>query len=108
MPGAGLVVTAPVVADVAMGARSDAREQELRGVLAAFPQLRFRGSADLDAGASIYRQCRRVGVTPGGLLDCVIAAIAMREGAILLTGDVGQARIAQVMPLRLDPASVTA
>jgi predicted nucleic acid-binding protein len=105
-PGSGLLVTAPVVAELAMGARSDGREQDLREALAAFPQLRFRGRRDLDAGASIYRTCRRAGITPGGLLDCTIAAIAMRHDAALLTGDIGQARIGQVMPLRLDPASV--
>ena len=55
---------------------------------------------------SIYRACRRAGISPGGLLDCTIAAIALRYDATLLTGDIGQARIAQVMPLRLDSASV--
>jgi len=106
VPGAGLVVTAPVIAELAMGARSDRREQDLREALEAFPQLRFRGRRDLDAGSSIYRTCRRAGVTSGGLLDCTIAAIAMRYDAVLLTSDIGQARIARVMPLRLDPASV--
>ncbi len=61
---------------------------------------------DLDAGASIHRLCRRSGITPGGLLDCTIAAIALRHDAALLTNDIGQARIALVMPLRLDPAGV--
>jgi hypothetical protein len=38
-------------------------------------------------------------------MDCVIAGIAMREDAALLTADLAQARIAEVLPLRLDPAS---
>lgn len=87
-----------------MGARSDRREQDLRDLLALFPRLRLRH--DLDAGAAVYRECRRSGVTPGGLVDCTIAAIAMRHDAALLTSDIGQARIAQVMPLRLDPVGV--
>jgi predicted nucleic acid-binding protein len=103
-PRSGLVVAAPVVAELAMGARSDRREQDLRDLLALFPRLRFRH--ELDAGAAIYRECRRSGVTPGGLLDCAIAAIALRHDALLLTSDIGQARIGQVMPLRLDPASI--
>lgn len=105
-PDSGLVVVAPVVAEVAIGARSDRREQDLRDLLAAYPQLPFLGAADLDGGVAVYRQCRRAGVTPGGLIDCTIAAIAMRHDAALLTADVAQARIAQVLPLPLDPASV--
>ena len=77
-----------------------------RDWLAAYPQLPFLGAADLDGGVAVYRQCRRAGVTPGGLIDCTIAAIAMRHDAALLTADVAQARIAQVLPLQLDPASV--
>jgi len=106
-PDAGLVVTSPVVAEVAMGARSDRREQDLRDLLAVFPALPFRGTADLDAGVTTFRRCRQVGVTPDGLIDCVIVAIALREGATLLTADAGQARIAQVMGVPLDPASVS-
>ena len=106
-PSSGLVVAAPVVAEVAMGARSDRGEQAHRALLASFPSLRFLGSGDLDAGALVYRRCRQVGVTPTGLVDCVIVAIALRAGATLLTADVGQARVAQVMGVPLDPASVS-
>jgi predicted nucleic acid-binding protein len=106
-PRSGLVVTAPVVAELLMGVRTEAREMELRSIMAAFPDLRFRGRLDLDAAASIYRLCRKAGVTPGGLVDCAIAAVALRRGAALLTADVGQSRITGVVPLRLDPASVT-
>ncbi len=100
----GLAVTAPVVAEVAMGARSDRREQDLRDLLGSFPALPFRGTADLDAGAEVFRACRRAGITPGGLVDCTIAAIALRHGAALLTADRGQVAIARVLPLRLDRA----
>jgi predicted nucleic acid-binding protein len=101
-----LVVAAPVVAEVAMGTRTDREERLLRNALAAVPNLRFRGAPDLDAGATAYRRCRHIGVTPDGLVDCVIVAIARREGVTLLTADRGQARIAQVMDVDLDPASV--
>jgi predicted nucleic acid-binding protein len=103
----GLVVVAPVVAELAMGTRTDRQEQELHAFLALFPSLRFRGAADLDAGAAVYRRCRRAGVTPGGLVDCVIVAIAAHHDASLLTADVGQARAARVMGVALDPASVS-
>jgi predicted nucleic acid-binding protein len=104
--GTPLAVTAPVIAEVAMGARTDQQERRLRDELSVFSNLRFRGAPDLDAGATTYRRCRQIGVTPDGLIDCVIVAIAQREGATLLTADRGQARIAQVMGVDLDPASV--
>ena len=106
-PETGLVVTAPVVAELVMGVRTDAWETEMRRALGAFPELRFRGTPDLDVGAAVYRRCRQVGVTPDGLVDCVIIAIALRHRAALLTADVGQAQIAQVVGVELDPASPT-
>lgn len=101
-----LVVTAVVVAEVAMGARSDRVEADLRDLLASFPTVGQGGPDDLDRGATVYRLCRSAGVTPPGLVDCVVAGVALHHRAALLTADAGQARIAEVMPLRLDPASV--
>jgi predicted nucleic acid-binding protein len=106
-PNTGLTVTAPVVAELAVGARTDADEARIRRGLNRFRDLRFRGVPDLDAGVVLYRRCRQVGETPGGLIDCVIVAIALREGATLLTADQGQARVAQVAGVPLDPASAT-
>lgn len=63
------------------------------------------GPDDLDRGATVYRLCRRSGITPAGLLDCVVAGVALHHRATLLTADSGQARIAEVLPVRLDPAS---
>ena len=43
--------------------------------------------SDYDAAASIYRSCRRRGETPRSLIDCLIAAIAVRAGATVLHAD---------------------
>ncbi|HEV8116484.1 MAG TPA: PIN domain nuclease [Acidimicrobiales bacterium] len=101
---AGLVaVTEPVIAEVAIGARTDEREVQLRRLLARFHLLRFEIS-DFDAAASIYRRCRKVGVSPRGLVDCMIAAVAWRHGATLLAQDVDLRRIAAVVGIDLDGA----
>ena len=63
---------------------------------------------DFEAAARIYRRCRRVGVTPRGLVDCLVAAVAWRRGASLLCRDVDLERVAGVMGIDLDPASVRA
>ncbi len=43
-----------------------------------------------------------------GLLDCMIAAVAWREGASLLTQDIDLVRIANVTGIELDAASPSA
>lgn len=102
----GLAVTEPVVAEVCAGATTDRRELDLRGLLARCSSLPFDPAIDFDGAVSIYRACRKVGTTPRGLIDCMIANVAMRNDAALLAHDVDLARLARVVPLRLDAASL--
>jgi predicted nucleic acid-binding protein len=106
--GDELAVTEPVIAEVAAGARTDDREAALRRLLARFHLIPFDSVADFDGAVSIHRSCRRAGVTPGGLLDCMIAAVALRSGASVLAHDAAIARIADVMPVALDDATLRA
>jgi predicted nucleic acid-binding protein len=101
-------VTEPVVMEVVAGARSDEREADLRRLLLRFKLLRFDAAVDFDAAARIYRACRRVGITPRGMVDCMIASVAQRHGATLLAQDVDLARVAAVIGVTLDPASSVA
>jgi predicted nucleic acid-binding protein len=106
--GGPLCVTEPVVMEVLAGARSDQRESDLRRLLLRFGLLRFDGVADFDAAARIYRRCRRAGVTPRGMVDCMIAAVGLRNGASMLSHDLDMDRLAQVTGLALDAASLRA
>jgi predicted nucleic acid-binding protein len=101
-----LGVSEPVVMEVLAGARSDQREADLRRLLGRFHLLRFDAVADFDAAARIYRQCRRAGVTPRGLVDCMIASVAHRHGAALLAHDTDLGRVAAVVGIGLDRASL--
>jgi predicted nucleic acid-binding protein len=74
--------------------------------LRSFAWLPFRVATDFEAATTIYRMCRAQGVTPRGAIDCMIAAVALRNDAVLLAADRDIVRIAQVMGIRLDPASV--
>ena len=103
--GGELAVTEPVVMEVLAGARSESRESELRRMLARFALLRFDAVTDFEAAARIYRQCRRAGITPRGMVDCMIAAVAWRHDAALLSWDADMARLADVIGFRLDEAS---
>jgi predicted nucleic acid-binding protein len=103
-----LMVTEPVLLEVLAGARSDERERDLRRMLLRFRLLTFDAVTDFDAAARIYRRCRGAGITPRGMVDCMIAAVAHRHGAALLSWDVDMARVAQVIDIDLDQASLQA
>ena len=100
-----IAVTEPVIAEVAAGARTDERESALRRLLARCHLLPFDSVADFDGAVTIYRRCRQAGITPRGLLDCMIVAVALRYDVSVLAHDADMARIAEVLPLKLDKAS---
>jgi predicted nucleic acid-binding protein len=103
-----LAITEPVVMEVLAGARDDQRETRLRSLLVRFELMSFDVVADFDGAAHIYRRCRAAGVTPRGLLDCMIASVAWRRGAELLAYDADLDRVAAVVGITLDPASLRA
>jgi hypothetical protein len=106
--GGPLAVTEPVIMEVMAGARSDDRENELRRLLLRFDLLRFDALADFDAAARIYRTCRRTGITPRGMVDCLIASVAHRHGATLLAADADLGRVAGIVRIDMDEASTIA
>ena len=103
-----VAVTEPVVMEVLAGARDARREGELRRLLGRFELLRFDAVADFDGALRIYRRCRAAGVTPRGMVDCMIAAVAWRREATLLAHDADMDRVAQVIGILMDDASLHA
>ena len=106
--GEPLAVTEPVMMEVLAGACSDDRESDLRRLLLRFEQLHFDHTGDFDAAARIYRRCRKTGITPRGLIDCMIAAVAWRHKATLLAHDADLDRVARVVGIGQDGASLRA
>jgi len=104
--GGALVVTEPIIAEVVAGARTNERELSLRRLLGRCDLLGFDSVLDFDGAVAVYRTCRQAGVTPRGLLDCMIAAVAIRRDVPLLAWDADMVRIADVTELRLDSATV--
>jgi len=103
-----LAITEPVIMEVLAGARDDDREGELRSLLLRFELLSFDAVVDFDGAMRIYRRCRAVGVTPRGLLDCMIASVAWRREAALLSHDADMDRVAGVIGIAVDPGSLRA
>jgi predicted nucleic acid-binding protein len=102
------MVTEPVIMEVLAGANTDTQERDLRRLMSRPGLLHFDPVTDFDAASRIYRKCRRVGVTPRGMIDCMIAAVAWRRGAALLSYDVDLDRVAQAVGIDLDDASLRA
>lgn len=76
----------PVRMEVLAGARDEQHLSDLRGLLA-------RGSliatepTDYEEAAALYRACRRRGETVRRLIDCLIAAAAIRTSVPVLHSD---------------------
>jgi predicted nucleic acid-binding protein len=100
-----LAVTEPVVMEVLAGARTAERESDLRRLLLRFDLLRFDSVTDFDGAVRVYRRCRAASVTPRGMIDCMIAAVAWRRGATLLALDSDMDRVARVIGIEVDAAS---
>ncbi|MEQ1855381.1 MAG: PIN domain nuclease [Longimicrobiales bacterium] len=85
--GDDLATPAPVVMELLAGCRNEESAEKLRRLLARFEIIEVEGLADFEDAALIQRVCRRGGETVRSMMDCLIAAIALREGQPLLATD---------------------
>jgi predicted nucleic acid-binding protein len=98
-----LLITEPVVMEVLAGARSERHAMRMRTALLAYPLARVFGLDDYEAAATIRRACRAGGETVRSTMDCLMAAVAIREGASLLHGDRDFDVIARHTELQIHP-----
>ncbi|MEZ5144542.1 MAG: PIN domain nuclease [Acidimicrobiales bacterium] len=98
-----VLVCDPVAMEVLAGARSPRHLRDLRRMLHEFTSVATIGFDDFDAAAGVYRQCRAQGITPRNLVDCLVAAIALRTGSIVLHADRDFDAIARGTDLRTHP-----
>lgn len=96
-----LASTDVVLMEVLAGARDGDHRDRLMGLLGRAEMLPVVGPADYVTAADVYRACRRRGETIRKLTDCLIAVVAMRHDAEVLTLDQDFAAIARHAPLRL-------
>ena len=98
-----IVTTEVVIMEVLAGARNRREYNVLRNRLTAFPQLTLRSLSDFEHAAELYRSCRDKGVTVRKLIDCLIAAVAIRAGASVLHNDRDFDSIVRCTRLRTEP-----
>jgi predicted nucleic acid-binding protein len=73
--------------EVLAGARDDLHEVRLRRLLRRCHHLPVEVPADYLEAARSYRLCRRHGETVRKIVDCLIAAVALRNGVAVLHAD---------------------
>lgn len=96
-----VAITEPITMEMLAGARDPDEARTLANMLAWARPMRVEGLADWEVAAVIYRDCRAAGVTPRSQLDCLIAAVAIREDVPVLHADRDFDLIAQHTPLRI-------
>ena len=89
--------------EVLAGARNEQHLQQLRRLLARASTLPM-GPADYDTAAALYRTCRQRGHTVRKLIDCLIAAVAIRADVPILHLDADFDMLAQHTTLRVHVA----
>ncbi len=97
---ADLAICDAVSMEVLAGARDERHLIQLRGLLARATMLPTTPD-DYELAASMYRSCRTHGETVRKLIDCLIAAVAVRSGATVLHADVDFEALARHTELRL-------
>lgn len=92
--------TDAVMGELMCGARSDSELIGVRRMLAGARFYPVRPLFDYETAADIYRRCRSAGSSPG-MIDCLIAAIAINQDLELLHKDADFEDIAEVTDLRV-------
>lgn len=87
--------------EVLAGARDQEHLEQLRRLLARATLLPTE-SIDFDTAAAVYRSCRSQGKTVRKLIDCLIAAVAIRANVPVLHMDQNFTAIAAATDLRID------
>jgi predicted nucleic acid-binding protein len=87
--------------EILCGARDEGHARQLRKMLNALEHRAVSG-ADFEEAARIYRECRTAGTAIRSLMDCLIGAVALREGMSVLARDRDFDAIRKVTGLRLE------
>ena len=84
--GGEIAICDAISMEVLAGARDESHLEALRGLLARASVLPTEPT-HYDEAATLYRRCRREGVTVRRLIDCLIAAAAIGAGVPVLHRD---------------------
>ena len=98
--GKSIATCDAIVMEVTAGAKSESHVKDLRGLLARATLLPTE-SMDYERAATLHRTCRSNGDTVRTLIDCLIAAVAIRHNVQLLHVGADFTALARHSPLRI-------
>ena len=93
-----VLITEPIVMELLAGA-SRAAGARLEPVLAALPILTVQPDTDFRDAGLLASSARVAGLTVRSIIDCLIAAVALRRGVGVAHRDADYVALAQVSPL---------
>jgi predicted nucleic acid-binding protein len=96
-----IALTGVIYQEVLQGARSDRGFETLRDMLSGMLLLEPREWPTYEIAAILFRRARREGFTIRKPNDCLIAAVALEHGALLVHNDRDFHALAQVEPALL-------
>lgn len=99
--GSGLATTDAVQMEVLAGARDEAHERSLRRLFLRAHVLTTVPGKDFPTAATLYRSCRARGPAPRSIIDCLVAAVAIRNDGAVLHRDRDFTAISAVSSLQL-------
>jgi predicted nucleic acid-binding protein len=79
-------ISDPILMEVLAGARDERHLHDLRRLLGR-ARMEHCVPTDFEVAAALYRRCRNRGETVRRLVDCLIAAVAIRERFSILHAD---------------------
>ncbi len=94
-----IAICGPVSMEVLAGARDESHLRSLRELTARTVTLRIH-PIDYEDAATLYRLCRQEGRTVRNQIDCLIAAVAIRNEVPVLHADADFDVMARHTPLR--------
>lgn len=99
--GEPLSCSEPIQMEMLAGASSAAQYKTIHNATISLHWSGVDPASDFEAAARIYSMAGKHGITAGGLLDCLIIAIAVRTNSQLMTRDKTQKDIAQLLGLAI-------
>jgi len=96
-----LAATEPILMELLAGARNETEYASVRCLGTSVGWIPIDPATDFDSSAQIYAQCRRNGITPRGLTDTLIVAIALRTECSLMTSNRDFTAMGTLVPLEL-------
>ena len=96
-----LAATEPILMELLAGTRNENEYASVRRLGTSVGWIPVDPATDFDSSAQIYGHCRRNGITPRGLIDTLIVAIALRAECSLMTSDRDFTAMGTLVPLEL-------